>query len=139
MKQIKASPLESKAPLDTEGEHYGIVAREGIGAPELWLVDADGSNARLLWAAGEDELGHLDWLTWLPEKELILFGYVPSGTDAIFQTLYQVISSAGGMPKELFVAGYGLQVTNSGHELTYIRFSLPDVENSRTMRATLAY
>lgn len=111
----------------------GIVG-EGGGIPELWVVNADGSDPQRLWAA-VPPLGSYKWLEWLPGRNAILFIHNLGGDDA--SNHYQIISGDGGPPKELFTNGGGLRL--SGNKFTFSREFTDDPADKGTWVATLTY
>ena len=109
---------------------YSIVLGEETRFPELWLVNADGSEPRRLCTT--EERGSYDFVTWLPNGKAILFVSMPgSGTDPILWSAYQVVSSLGGEPKTLFTKGGSLQLTDQGHKIVFYRFSYSPEEGVR--------
>ncbi|MDH7487249.1 MAG: hypothetical protein QHJ81_13355 [Anaerolineae bacterium] len=102
---------------------YSIVLEE-TRFPELWLVNADGSEPRRLCTT--DQRGSYDFVTWLPNGKAILFVLMPgSGTDPILWSAYQVISPLGGEPKTLFTGGASIQLVDQGRQMVFYRFSDP--------------
>jgi len=103
---------------------YSIVLGEETRFPELWLVNADGSEPRRLCTT--EERGSYDFVTWLPNGKAILFVSMPgSGTDPILWSAYQVVSSLGGEPKTLFTGGASIQLVDQGRQMVFYRFSDP--------------
>ncbi|GAB4435232.1 MAG: hypothetical protein Fur0044_32490 [Anaerolineae bacterium] len=98
---------------------YSIISKDDNQA-ELWLVDADGSNPNLLTETNEQM--SYNFLNWLPNGKVILFVLIPTGgTNAIQESIFQVIDSKGGEPQTLFTDGSYLQLIGNGNRLVFYR------------------
>ncbi|MFZ4664171.1 MAG: hypothetical protein ACOYNY_44640 [Caldilineaceae bacterium] len=98
---------------------YATVS-ETTRSPELWLVDADGIEPRLLGSAKE-RTGIYEYVTWLPNGVDIVYVFTPSGSSTSQGAEYQIISVEGGDPFTLFTNGYGLEVFDGGRRLLFSR------------------
>lgn len=102
--------------------------------PELWIVNADGSNPRKLYT--ENVRGRYEFLQWLPNGDAIFLIFVPRGTDAYKQARYQVISAHDGTRQILFTGGGYLELVKGGRFLAF--YSAEDVRFGSHL-AILAY
>jgi hypothetical protein len=103
---------------------YGVMHQGEQGAsPQLWTVQADGSDLTLLW---EGKLERFGSVTWIPGTGLILFSVDPGGY-ADENLSYRVISMEGATDKEIMVGGNpaSISISHDGRQiLRYVtRFS----------------
>lgn len=104
---------------DSKRLAYTIVV-ETTRNPELWLVNADGTESRLL-AAAKNRMGIYEYITWLPNNVDIVYVFTPSGSTTGQGAEYQVVSVEGGEPFILFTNGYGLEIFDGGRQLRFSR------------------
>lgn len=105
-------------------------------SPELWVVNADGSNPQRLWTAAP-RLGSYQFLEWLPGRNAVLFIHSPGGSPAAKWNRYQIISGDGGPAKELFTNGEGLFL--GGNRFSFGREFADDPNDTGIWVATLSY
>ncbi len=92
---------------------------ENTRDPELWLVNADGTNPRRLWRG---ELARaFEFLTWMPDGQTLLYINDPGGTSFEVGWTYMAISVKGGAPKALFTNGEGLALFDNGRKILIFR------------------
>lgn len=92
-----------------------------LAPPELWLINSDASNARKLLAEPGGRAGVFSLLAWLPGTRLIVYQFLPHGTEPGLFSEYQVVSADGGAAKTLFTNGLGLRLSPDGHVISFIR------------------
>ncbi len=121
---------------------YGI-APDPLEIPELWVVNADGSEPRRLWTEESEEYPHrgsYEFLEWLPYQNAILFAYRPRGTNPSGRAVYQVISADGGDAKALFTNGEGLWLADrEGRKFDFFREFTDDPADKGTWIASLSH
>ena len=88
--------------------------------PELWIMDAEGIEQPHLLLSSEMR-GNYNFVTWLPNKENILFAFIPTVVDPFNRSVYQAVNINSGETKELFTNGRELDVSNEGHRITFNR------------------
>ncbi len=88
--------------------------------PELWTVQTtDLGFPQQLWT-GKEPLT-FDYLTWLPNRDELLFSHIPTGIPASMYSVYQAINVKTGEHTELFTNGIGLDISNNGTRITFNR------------------
>lgn len=97
---------------------YSVVDYE-TGLPELRVMGVKDSKSSLLWRGLEP--GWYDYITWLPNRDTIFFGYVPTGTYPSERSVYQTINVNDRIPQELLINGMGFEVSNDGYRITFNR------------------
>jgi Tol biopolymer transport system component len=97
---------------------------------EIWLVNADGSGARSLWAPGEWKHRY-DYLTWLGEGPYLAFVDVPGGTDGMLHAALRAIDTRGGQPMTLAEEIHEVvQISPDGRRVVYTvgSFQMPTAD-----------
>ncbi|HPL29054.1 MAG TPA: hypothetical protein PLG21_13470, partial [Anaerolineae bacterium] len=122
----------------TDGRQLAYATGVRGAAPELWVVNADGSGARRLVTRAGDRSGAYAGLSWLPGTPYIVYEYVPDSNTATLQGEYQVVSAAGGPAKTLFTNGLGLTLSPDGHVISFVR-DLPGPDETGSWVAVLEY
>jgi Tol biopolymer transport system component len=106
--------------------------------PELWVVGADGSNARKVYTDSPPHpSGRLEFLQWLPGGDAIFFVRPGSGTEGHKQATYQVVSAQDGTRQVLFIGGGYLELVRGGRFLAF--YNAEDDRHNMTRLAVLAY
>jgi len=123
-----------------DGRRLAYATGEHGGAPELWVVGADGAGARQLLARQDerDHGGAIVGLAWLPGTPYIVYQFLPSGNTATLQAEYQVVSAAGGPARTLWTNDIGLKLSPDGHVVSFTR-DLPGKEETGNWIAVLEY
>lgn len=95
------------------------IAPDRFAPPELWVRNLQGD--RRIYAAGPGERGIFAGITWLPDRDVVLFQHYPGGSDATKRASYMAVSPQGGQAKTLFTNGLGLRLSPDGHYLSFTR------------------
>ncbi len=108
--------------------------------PELWMVNmADLKTPQLLMTGPGCHT--FDSVTWLPDRDEVLFIYIPTGVNPINHSIYQVINVQTGEYRELFTNGSNLQLslTDDGYRIIFRREYVNHQLDFSTWIATLSY
>jgi Tol biopolymer transport system component len=87
--------------------------------PELWLINADGTNLHRIWQG--PYRGAFTHLTWMPDGQTLLFIYQAMASTAEVYDVYEAINVNGGPPKDLFKDGGTLTIHAGGKRLMFTR------------------
>lgn len=90
--------------------------------PELWIVNADGSDLRQV-AYAKDRRGLYEYVTWLPNNQAILYVFTPTGAEPSQWAAYQIVELSSNVPSTLFTNGSNLQLFNGGRQVRFFRES----------------
>lgn len=107
--------------------------------PMLWRYTLTDAGKRLLWEA--PGAGRIDFVTWLPEAETILFTFTPRPPNVSRATRYYALATDARTPLRLWTNGHGLQIAAGGETVLFNREFTDDtpLEKSIPWIARLQY
>jgi len=121
---LHASPLQvRKLVVSSRGQRAPSISPEGskiafesdrAGAREVWICDADGSNARQLSNFGISTTGSP---RWSPDGKLIAFNTLVEGEPTIY-----IVDPHGGIPRKLDIDVRGNDLPSWSHDGQWIYF-----------------